>query len=197
MSGQELEAPIESLETCSDQVQPELEARVAEHLWAKIAKPVDRPSRELSVRVAPGDPLTGLLKSDPSLCQQVEAFVNVLGASVDMVVPRGVPDRRMADGMSWPKWERRRLEQVVRTGRITMAEARAREEKERAENSTWREHWRKVARGWAKWMRWYAVSPRDAEKFRREHEDGQVYWLLELAARRIPMRCSASKKGKT
>jgi hypothetical protein len=103
----------------------------------------------------------------------------------------------MADGMSWPTWERRRLERVFRTGRITMAEARAREEKERAESSAWLEHWRKVARGWAKWMRWYAVSPGDAEKFRREHEDGQVNWLLELAARRVPMRRSASKKGKT
>ena len=196
MSGQKLEAPIENLETCSDQIQPELEARVAEYLWAKIAKPVSQPSLELSVRVTPGDPLTGLRKSDPSLCEQIEAFANVLGASIDMVVLRGTPDRRMAGGMSWPKWERRWLEQVFRTGRSTTVEARAREEKERAESSAWQEQWRKVARGWAKWMRWYGVSPRAADKFRREHEDGQVNWLIELAARRMPMRRRASNKGK-
>jgi hypothetical protein len=145
----------------------------------------------------PGEPLNALRKSDPSLCQQVEAFANVFNASICMVVPRGATDPRMAGSMPWPTWERRRLEQVFRTGRITMAEAHAREEKERAESSAWLEHWRKVARGWGKWMRWYAVSPRDAEKFRREHEDGQVTWLLELAARRIPMSCRALKKAKT
>jgi hypothetical protein len=147
--------------------------------------------------VTPRDPLTAVRKSDTSLCQQVEVFAKVLGASVDMVVPRGAPDPRMAGSMSWPTWERRRLEQVFRTGRITMAEAHAREGKKRAESSAWLEHWRKVQRGWAKWVRWYAVSPQDPEKFRREHEDGQVSWLFELAARRIPMRRSASKKVKT
>jgi hypothetical protein len=65
-SGQKLEVPIDSLETCSDDFQPELE---------------------------------GLRKSDPSLCQQVEAFAKVLGASVDMVVPRGAPDPLIVGGM--------------------------------------------------------------------------------------------------
>jgi hypothetical protein len=114
-----------------------------------------------------------------------------------MVVFRGAPDPRMAGSMSWPTWERRRLEQVFRAGRITMAEAHAREEKKTAQSSAWLEHWRKVQHGWVKWLKWYAVSPKDAEEFRREHEDGQVTWLLELAARRISMRRRASKKAKT
>jgi hypothetical protein len=44
-----------------------------------------------------------------------------------------------------------------------------------------------VAHGWAKWMRWRAWSPADAEEYRREHEDGRNDWLLELAARRTPL----------
>jgi hypothetical protein len=158
MSGQELEAPIESLETCSDQVQVGLEARVAEYLWAKIAKPCGQPSLELLTPVTPWHPPTGLRESDPSLCEQVEAFANVLGASVDLVVPRGAPDPRMAGSMSLPAWERRRLEKVFRAGRITMTEAHARDEKKTAESSAWLKHWRQVQRGWAKWLRWYAVS---------------------------------------
>ena len=141
-SGQKLEVPIDSLETCSDDFQPELEARVAEYPETEVAKYSGHPSPEFSARATPA-----LRKSDPSLCQQVEAFANVFNASICMVVPRGATDPRMAGSMPWPTWERRRLEQVFRTGRITMAEAHAREEKERAESSAWLEHWRKVARG--------------------------------------------------
>jgi hypothetical protein len=148
-SRQELKAPIDSLETCAVEFRPELEARVAEYVETEIASSGGHPFPELSARVIPRDPLTALRKSDPSLCQQVEVFAKVLGASVDMVVPRGAPDLRMAGSMTWPTWERCRLEQVFRTGRITMAEAHAREGKKRAESSAWLEHWRKVQRGWA------------------------------------------------
>ena len=43
-SGQKLEVPIDSLETCSDDFQPELEAPVAEYPKAEVAKYSGRPS---------------------------------------------------------------------------------------------------------------------------------------------------------
>ena len=49
-------------------------------------------------------PLAALDQVDPSLRSEVEAFAGILGASVDLVVPRGVPDPRLAGGMSRPRW---------------------------------------------------------------------------------------------
>jgi hypothetical protein len=83
-------------------------------LDAEIAKYGGHPSVERPGRATAGDPLAALRESDPSFCQQVEAFVNLLGASVDIVIPQGAPDPRLAGGLFWPRWERRRLEQVFR-----------------------------------------------------------------------------------
>jgi hypothetical protein len=72
-------------------------------------------------------------------------------------------------------------------GRITTAEARAQEAEKKAERAAWLEKWRKVQRGWAKWMNWRQNAPAEAEQYRRQHEDGRIDWLLEVAARRMPL----------
>jgi hypothetical protein len=141
-----------------------------------------------------GDPFTALRQSDPSLCKQAEAFANTLDASVDIVVPRGARDPRMAGGMSWARWARRRLEEAFRTGHVTMAQAEARQEMAKAERAAWLKQWRKVQRGWARWMRWWFKAPADAEEYRDQHEDGRIDWLLDLAAQRTPLG-RAKKEG--
>jgi hypothetical protein len=140
------------------------------------------------------DPLAVIRQSDPATCQQVEVFVNGLGASVDLVVPRGTPDPRMADSLSCPRWERRRLDRVFRDGRITTEQAREREANEQAERVAFLNRWRMASHGWAKWCRWRRRVPVEADKYRREHEDGQIDWLLELAARRTPLGRTIAKK---
>jgi hypothetical protein len=139
-------------------------------------------------------PLAALDQVDPSLRSEVEAFAGILGASVDLVVPRGVPDPRLAGGMSRPRWERRRLDRLFREGRVTMEQARDRDEKEKAERATWLEQQRQVQHGWAKWMRWRSTARADAEEYRREHEDGRIDWFLELAAQRTRLGGRAARR---
>ena len=113
-----------------------------------------------------------------------------------MVVPRGAPDPRMAGGMSWPRWERRRLDQIFRMRRITAAEVGAQEEEKKAERTAWTEKWRKIQRGWAKWMRWRRQFSQEADDYRQQHQDangGDEGWLLEFGSVRLP-RAPADKK---
>jgi hypothetical protein len=165
-------------------------------LDAEIAKYGGHTSEQPSAQARTADPLAVMRQSDPSCCAQVEAFAKVLGASVDMVVPRGAPDPRMAGGMSWPRWERRRLDQIFCAGRITMAEARAQEEERKAERAAWAEKWRKVQRGWAKWVRWRRQSPQMADAYRQQYQDadsGDEKWLLEFGSVRQPTKSQGQK----
>ena len=96
--------------------------------------------------------------------------------------------------MSWHRWVRRRLERLFRDGRVTMEQARDREENEKAERAIWLEQQRQVQHAWRKWTRWRSTAPAEAEEYRREREDGQITWLLELAAQRTPLGRTVAKK---
>jgi hypothetical protein len=98
--------------------------------------------------------------------------------------------------MTLPQWERRRLDHVFRAGYAMMSET-PEGEKVKEERVAWRDRWRQVQHGWAKWSRWLRRAPADAEEYRREHEDGRIDWLLELAAQRTPLgrRAGGKKKG--
>jgi hypothetical protein len=176
-------SPVDQTIEGPDPVEPaaptlDLDAEIARFGGQVIPQPATSATLE--------GPLAILRRSDASACQEAESFAKILGASVDMVVPRGVPDPRIPIGMSWPRWEARRLEQVFRNGRVTMAEADAQQEKGNAESAAWRDRWRRVQHGWAKWWSWHLRAPADADEYRREHEDGQIGWLLELGAPRTP-----------
>jgi hypothetical protein len=163
-------------------------------LDAEIGKYGGHTSPQPSAHGSAGDPLAVLRQFDPSCCSQVQVFAKMLGASVDMVVPRGTVDPCMVDGMSWRVWEHRRLARIFRTGCATSAETRVREEK--AERSAWLEHWRRLQRGWAKWMRWRQQSPQAADVYRRQHRDaggGDEKWLLDFTSVRLPRAPSGKK----
>jgi hypothetical protein len=164
-------------------------------LDSEIAKWGGRSAVKLPAHAMTDDPLAALRQSDPLFCQQVEAFGNAVGASLDLVVPRGTPDPRMANGVPWPQWERRRLGQIFNMGRTTIAEMRSREEKGKAERAAWQKQWRTVQHGWAKWMHWWLTSPAEAEEYRGKHEDGTIDWLLDLAAQRALLRKRRTKRG--
>ena len=110
--------PIEAA-TWAD-ADPPATAQAPYDLDAEFAKYGGQRSQLPAVRQAKADPLTALDQVDPSLRPEIEAFVGILGASVELVVPRGAPDPRMAGGMSWPRWERCRLDRLFREGRVTM-----------------------------------------------------------------------------
>jgi hypothetical protein len=71
----------------------------------------------------------------------------------------------------------------------------ARAEMEKAERAAWLKKWRKVQRGWARWVRWWRQAPAEAEEYKRQREDGNVEWLLELAERRTPLGKQSAKRG--
>jgi hypothetical protein len=130
-----------------------------------------------------------LRRLDPASRDAVDTFVRTLSASVDVVVPRGAPDPRMPGGMPWRQWERRRMVRIFRPGRVTMAEVRARAEKEKAERAAWLAHLRKLQRCWAKWMRWRRESQASADAYRQQHQDaggGDQGWLVQFASLRLP-----------
>jgi hypothetical protein len=159
----------------------DLDAEIAKYGGQRLPRP--------SAQAVPSDPLAALRQSNPSLCREVEAFANGLGATVDRIVPRGALDPCMAGGMSWSAWERLRLDRAFRMSRTAMAEARAREEEERAERAAWREKWRTVAHGWAKWARWRRQSPQMADVYRHDQRDadgGDQDWLVDFASRTVP-----------
>jgi hypothetical protein len=121
-----------------------------------------------------------------------------LGASGVAIIPQGAPDPRVVGGMSWPQWERRRVDQIFRAGRITMAEARAQEEEKKTERTAWQEKWRRAQHGWAKWIRWRRESPQEADDYRRQHQDADGVdqdWLVEFAPARLP-RMLAVRRGR-
>lgn len=129
---------------------------------------------------------------------EVETFARILGASVHVVVPRGAPDpffpRDAPRG--WNAWRRQRDDRVFARAQEAgrgksfyerLRETEEEEKRERVRRKEWLDRERRIARGWAKWAVWRAVATADAERFRIEHEDGRVDWLLELAARRAPL----------
>ena len=169
-------------------------------LDTEIAKYGGHMSAGRSARGTARDPLAALRQSDPSSCAQVEAFAKVLGASVDMLVSRGAPDPGMVGCMSYPRWERRRLDQIFRAGRITPAEARAHEEEKKAERVAWLEEWRTIQDRWAKWLYWRRQFPQEADDYRRQRQDadgGDRAWLLELLRVSRTRRATRSRKDKS
>ena len=137
------------------------------------------PVREVTASRAEADRLTGL---DDETRREIQTFLDVLGAQVVEVIPRGASDKAMADGLTWEEWHRRQLSQIFASGRMTAEEVAAQAARSKRERLSFIEKWRRVSHGWAKWCKWRAWAPADAEEYRREYEDGQLEWLLELAA---------------
>jgi hypothetical protein len=73
------------------------------------------------------------------------------------------------------------------------------------ERAAWLDYWRKLQRGWAKWMRWRRESQVSADAYRHEHQDpfvGDRDWLIQFASLRLPRAAvrrqesaNAKKKG--
>ena len=140
------------------------------------------------------DPLLAL---DADARRQVQTFEAVLGARVVAVLPRGGVDAALVGSLSWDAWRRRRLQQIFASCRMTAEQASKRAHELESERKAFLELWRRVAHGWLKWVRWRAAAPADAERFRMEHEDGRVDWLLESAARRTPLGGRAARKNES
>src|SRR5262249_13631841 len=98
------------------------------------------------------DRLAGL---DDETCREVQTFVDVLGAQVVRVIPRGAADREMAGSAGSAEGQRRQLSQTFASGSTTPAQAVDRAAERAAERKLERinfiDQWRRVAHGWAKW----------------------------------------------
>jgi hypothetical protein len=132
------------------------------------------------------DRLAGL---DDETRREVQTFVDVLGAQVVGVIPRGAADREIAGSVGSAE------EQVFASGRRTPEEIAERAAQDKRERINFIAEGRRVSHGWMKWLKWHAWSPADAEEYRREHEDGANGWLLALAARRTPLGKRSRTRG--
>jgi hypothetical protein len=167
-------------------------------LDAEIAKYSGQVQPRRAVQSTTKNPLDALDEVDCSLRPSVEAFANMVGGSIDMVIPRGASDPRMHGALPWSVWQRRRLDRIFAAGRLTALQARRREEDEKAERAAWMERQRVVQHGWAKWMRWRRQSPQMADDYRRQHQDvngGDEAWLIQFESARGP--CAVRSGGKS
>jgi hypothetical protein len=158
---------------------------------------------------APGEALgsSQLLERVPGEVRSlVTSFAEILGATVTHVVPRGAPDPVFPRGAAhgWDAWRRQRDDRIFARAREAsrgksfyerLRETEEEEKRERLRRKEWLDRQRRIAHGWAKWAGWRAVAPADAERFRMEHEDGRIDWLVDLAARRAPLGRAPRTKG--
>jgi hypothetical protein len=132
------------------------------------------------------------------------SLAQTLGATVTHVIPRGAPDPIFPRDAAhdWDAWQRQRNDRMFAEDREArgrkslyeqMQEVAQKEEHERQRRKDWLDRQRKIQRGWTKWMRWRLNAPAEAEQC-RQHEDGGIDWLLELAARRTQLGRRTLKK---
>jgi hypothetical protein len=141
------------------------------------------------------------------------AFTQTLDATVTNIVPRGKPDPIFPRNAphDWKGWRRERNDRMFagarEVARVTNAhktvhelerEAEDRVRLERARRTEWLDHQRQIGRGWAKYLYWLEFSPEEAQAYRREHEDEQAEWLIEMAvSRKFKRRPKAPMPAKT
>ena len=135
----------------------------------------------------------------PEARDQVMAFAQILGATVTHVIPRGMPDPVFPRDAphDWDTWRRERDDRIFARAReaareisahksIYEREQEAKEEvkREHERRKDWLDRQRQIGRGWAKYVYWLECAPEEAQAYRREHEDEQGEWLIEMAVNR-------------
>jgi hypothetical protein len=167
-----------------------------------VTEELSPPTADSAPRAGSGSQLLAPLNEDER--NLVMSFAQTLGATVTHVVPRGAPDPVFPRDAAhdWDTWQRQRDDRMFAEDREArgrkslyeqMQEVAQKEKYERQRRKDWLDRQHKIQRGWAKWMRWRLNAPAEAEQYRREHEDGQVCWLLDLATRSSPLSNTQQK----
>jgi hypothetical protein len=89
------------------------------------------------------------------------------------------PSEERDEVLAWEASEhdpiQRMFDQAREAARAATAEKRGQQRQEE-----WLDHQRQIGRGWAKFLFWWERCPEAAEAYRREHEDAQGEWLIEM-----------------
>jgi hypothetical protein len=194
-----------------DELPDELPASFIDFDEDRLSNPSVSKARPSSMpqlsKVTPVGSRSSHLLHSPQLEQRnlVMAFVQTMDATVTHVIPRGMPDPVFPRGAAhdWDTWRRERNDRMFTAARGAigrksfyglMQGVEEETKRERQERKDWLDGQRRIARGWACWLRWRSMDPQAADAYRREGADADgcdLAWLMEFKSVRLP---SASKR---